>query len=211
MNKRRLYRLLFGLFFALVSYAITSLAANQQKLNQKQTLGDNVIPTSVTTQQVSPSPFPSIPQTAIQNKLPGTRAQVSKVVDGDTIDVIMNGQKKRVRLIGMNTPETVDPRRPVQCFGKEASNHARELLSGKTIYLEADPTQANTDKYNRLLRYVWLDAETNFNKLMIADGYAYEYTYDIPYKYQIEFKQAQQSAENAQRGLWSPSTCGGRK
>jgi len=136
---------------------------------------------------------------------------VNRVIDGDTIEVILNGQKKKVRLIGINTPETVDPRRPVQCFGKEASNYAKQLLTGKTVYLESDPTQGDLDKYKRLLRYVWLDGETNVNKAMIADGYAYEYTYNTPYKYQVEFKAAQKEAEDANRGLWSPTACAGKK
>ena len=175
-------------------------------------MGEKVTPTSASTPRPSLSPAPNVSSTPhSQTNPPGVQAQVSKVVDGDTLDVILNGKKQKVRLIGINTPETVDPRKPVQCFGKEASNHAKELLSGKTIYLESDPTQDDTDKYKRLLRYVWLDAETNVNKEMIADGYACEYTYDIPYKYQIGFKQAQQEAENAGRGLWSASTCGGKK
>src|SRR3989344_1151435 len=57
---------------------------------------------------------------------------VVKVVDGDTVDLSINGKVERVRLIGMNTPETVDPRKPVECFGKEASNRAKELLTGKS-------------------------------------------------------------------------------
>jgi micrococcal nuclease len=133
-----------------------------------------------------------------------------KVVDGDTIDVLMNGEKFRVRLIGINTPESVDPRRPVQCFGKEASSKAKEILNGKSVFLEADPTQTDRDKYDRLLRYVFLEDGTNFNKFMVSEGYAYEYTYDVPYKYQKEFKAAQKAAESLKKGLWAEDTCGGK-
>ena len=127
---------------------------------------------------------------------------VVKVVDGDTIDVSINGKTERIRLIGINTPETVDPRKPVECFGKEASDKAKTLLGGMKVYLESDITQGELDKYSRLLRYVFLENGTNFNLLMIKEGYAYEYTYDTPYTYQTEFKEAQKEAEKAKSGLW---------
>ncbi len=127
---------------------------------------------------------------------------VTRVIDGDTIDVSIDGKIERLRLIGIDTPETVDPRKPVECFGVEASNKAKGILAGKKVILESDPSQGEKDKYNRLLRYVFLEDGTNFNLLMIKEGYAYEYTYGIPYKYQIEFKQAQKEAERTKAGLW---------
>jgi len=133
--------------------------------------------------------------------------QVTRVVDGDTIVVNIAGQEEKIRLIGVNTPETVDPRRPVQCFGKEASNYAKTTLTGQNVSLEADPTQGDTDKYNRLLRYIFLPDGTNFNLKLIQDGYAYEYTYKLPYKYQSQFKAAQKTAESSQKGLWAPAVC----
>ncbi len=135
---------------------------------------------------------------------------VSRVVDGDTLTVEMNGKQEVLRLIGINTPETVDPRKPVECFGKEASTEAKEILTGKKVHLESDSSQGERDKYNRLLRYVFLEDGTNFNKLMIEAGYAYEYTYNTPYKYQKEFKEAQKKAEGNKRGLWADGTCGGQ-
>ncbi len=138
-------------------------------------------------------------------------ATVTKVVDGDTIRVSINGESKTVRLIGVNTPETVDPRREVECFGKEASNRAKEVFTDKTVFLESDPSQGNTDKYDRLLRYMWLEDGTSFNKQMIAEGYAYEYTYDLPYKYQSDYKRAQIEARELKKGLWSDETCRGVK
>lgn len=134
--------------------------------------------------------------------------EVAKVVDGDTIDVTIEGQKNRVRLIGINTPESVDPRKPVECFGKEASDKTREILTGKKVLLEADASQTDRDKYDRLLRYVFLEDGTNFNELMVREGYAYEYTYDLPYKYQKDFKAAQKEASDAGKGLWGEGACG---
>ncbi len=138
-------------------------------------------------------------------------ATVVRVVDGDTVRVSINNEEKTIRLIGINTPETVDPRREVECFGKEASNKAKELLNGQTVYLEGDNSQDNVDKYNRLLRYIWLRSGVNFNRLMIREGYAYEYTYDLPYKYQSEFQHAQLDAQNEKKGLWAAATCAGVK
>lgn len=136
--------------------------------------------------------------------------KVVKVVDGDTIDVDLNGKIERLRLIGMDTPETVDPRKVVQCFGKDASNKAKEILDGKMVSLEADSTQGERDKYDRLLRYVFLEDGTFYNKKMISDGYAHEYTYDSnPYKYQSDFIAAEKQAREAGRGLWSSETCNG--
>jgi micrococcal nuclease len=134
---------------------------------------------------------------------------INKVVDGDTIEVQQGGESIGVRLIGINTPETVDPRKGVECFGKEASSRAKELLSGKKVRLEADVTQDVKDKYGRTLAYVFLEDGTNFNKQMIAEGYAYEYTYASAYKYQSEFKAAEQDAKSNKKGLWGDGTCKG--
>lgn len=136
---------------------------------------------------------------------------VLRVVDGDTIDIQKDGAKVRVRLIGINSPESVDPRRPVECFGKQASQYASAILSGQSVTITTDPSQGTLDKYGRTLAYVFLPDGQNFNELMIRDGYAYEYTYRTPYQYQSQFRSAQQDAERAQRGLWSSTTCSGQK
>lgn len=130
-------------------------------------------------------------------------ARVLKVIDGDTIEVNLNSKTERIRLIGIDSPEVLDERRSVQCFGKEASSKAREILNGKTINLESDPTQGERDEYGRLLRYVFFDS-LSFNKFMIREGYAYEYTFKGNfYKYQSEFVQAEKEARKNKIGLWS--------
>lgn len=139
-----------------------------------------------------------------------TSAVVTKVVDGDTVRIVLNNKSETIRLIGINTPETVDPRREVECYGKEASNRTKELLTGKQVTLESDDTQDTRDRYGRLLVYVWLDG-VNINKQLIADGYAYEYTYEQSYKYQFEFKEAQRLAQESKKGLWADATCKGQK
>lgn len=144
------------------------------------------------------------------NAATGAEYSVHKVVDGDTAEITINGQNKTVRFIGMDTPEVVDPRKTVQCFGREASNRGHELLEGKKVKLEYDSSVGEQDKYGRLLAYIILPDGVNYNQKMIAEGYAHEYTYsNQAYKYQDEFKTAQSNAEAAQLGLWSPNTCGG--
>ncbi|MBI5470687.1 thermonuclease family protein [Candidatus Kaiserbacteria bacterium] len=132
---------------------------------------------------------------------------VARVVDGDTIVVYMNGKNVKVRLIGLDTPEIVDPRKPVQCFAKEASDKAKEMLTGKSVRLEQDPTQDTYDKYGRLLAYVFLPDGTNFEKYMIAEGYGHEYAYRIPHKYQAEFEAAEKQALETKKGLWADGVC----
>ena len=138
--------------------------------------------------------YPSMPQ-GVQG--PYT---VLKVVDGDTIHVSANGQKLKIRMIGLDTPETVDPRKPVQCFGLEASGQAKTILGGQSVYLETDPSQDTIDKYGRTLAYVWTASGRLFNLDMIADGFAFEYTYDLPYRYQADFKAAENDARAQSAG-----------
>lgn len=134
--------------------------------------------------------------------------RVTRVVDGDTFEVIENGKPEKVRMIGMDTPETVDPRRPVQCFGKEASAQLKKLLTDQHVRLESDPTNQDRDKYQRLLRYVYLDDGTDVNAKMISDGYAFAYI-QFPFERRDEFVRLQAEARAAKRGLWSPDTCNG--
>jgi micrococcal nuclease len=132
-----------------------------------------------------------------------TQATVVKVIDGDTIQANVEGQIETIRLIGIDAPESVDTKKPVQCFAMEASNRARELLTNKGIFLEKDSTQGDEDIYYRKLRYIFLLDGTNFNKLMVAEGYAREYSYyGKQYKYRDEFKRANVEAKGSNKGLW---------
>lgn len=128
---------------------------------------------------------------------------VSRVVDGDTIDILQDGKIFRARLIGINAPETVDPKKPVECFGREASDKLRSLLAGRQVRLEIDGSQERYDKYGRLLAYVFLPDGTNVNLAMVQKGFAREYTYHSPYKFQKEFRAAEAAAESLRVGLWS--------
>ena len=152
-------------------------------------------------------------EVAVAENVSGASATyfVLKVVDGDTVSVDINGITETIRIIGINTPETVDPRKEVECFGKEASDKAKALLEGEYVCLAVDDTQENRDKYNRLLRYVYLADGSDYGKHMIENGYAYEYTYQIPYQHQSEYRNAEDSAETAERGLWASDACSVQK
>jgi len=126
-----------------------------------------------------------------------TTARVKRVIDGDTIELESG---KTVRYIGIDTPETVHPSKPVQCFGVEASNKNKELVLGKEIKLEKDISE--TDKHGRLLRYVWLD-NVLVNNLLVRQGYAVSSTHPPDVKYQDKFLESQRLARQENRGLWS--------
>jgi len=140
---------------------------------------------------------------------------VTRVIDGDTVDVRVDGKVERIRIIGLDTPETVDPRKAVQCFGREASGRAKELMpAGSEVILEPDPTQDTRDRYGRMLAHVFihLDAENDvsFALEMIAEGLAHHYVYRVPSMYAADYEYAQSNAMASQRGLWSPDTCAGQ-
>jgi len=123
---------------------------------------------------------------------------VTRVVDGDTIE-IASGEK--LRYIGIDTPETVDPRRGAECLGAEASARNQELVAGKKIFLEKDVSE--TDRYGRLLRYVYLATDSaSVNEQLVREGYAKASSYPPDVKYQAKFREAEADARANQRGLW---------
>ncbi len=140
---------------------------------------------------------PHAQEPAIQEAAPKeTGTLVVRVIDGDTIE-IEGGV--RIRYIGVNTPESVDPRKKVQCFGEEASAYNKKLVEGKRVRLEADVE--DKDRYGRLLRYVWR-GDTMVNEQLVQGGYAQVMTIPPNVKYVERFKQAQTTARTAKKGLW---------
>ena len=130
-------------------------------------------------------------------------AHVVRVVDGDTIVIDRGSGQEKVRYIGMDTPETVDPTRPVEWMGKEASDANRALVEGRDVWLERDISE--TDQYGRLLRYVWVrdgTAWTFVNLALVAAGLAQVATYPPDVRYAQVYLAAQQSARDQRKGLW---------
>lgn len=131
-------------------------------------------------------------------------AKVTRVIDGDTIEVEIDKRNFKVRYIGVDTPETVDPRRPVACFGKEASLENKQLVEGKKVYLEKDISE--TDKYDRLLRYIYLPQDSGsllfINDYLVRQGFAKVVTFPPDVKYSQQFIEAEREARENNRGLW---------
>lgn len=190
--------------FLLLGLSILLLYKGVNSLPSVSDLGDEIW------RQVNPSPsiFPvltsSNPNTSTVSAQFKERAKVVKVVDGDTIKVVMNGQEFTIRYIGIDTPETVDPRRGVQCFGKQASDENKQLVEGREVFLEKDVSE--TDKYNRLLRYVYLPIDEDsilfINDYLVRSGFAKSSTYPPDVKHQERFLVAQKEAQEKGLGLW---------
>ncbi len=141
-------------------------------------------------------------QTQINSTIPLGSYRVVEFADGDTISVDMNGRIERVRFIGVDTPETHDPRKPVQCFGQAAAEFTKNLIGDRPVRLEADTLSTNRDRYDRLLRHVY----TQDNKLVSAEiikhGYGFAYL-SFPFSKLDEFKNLEKEARDNNRGLWS--------
>ncbi len=127
----------------------------------------------------------------------GTKFELKKVIDGDTIEIQNDEGTIRLQLIGIDSPE------PNECFGKKARRKANEVLTQAGQFIvEEDDTQDKKDKYERLLGYIHLPDGRNFNEMMIREGYASEYTFKKPYKYESDFKNAQRYAQQNNIGIW---------
>lgn len=127
--------------------------------------------------------------------------RVVRTVDGDTVVVNIDGKETKVRLIGVDTPETVDPRKPVEHYGKQASQFTRNLLKGESVYLEYDQTK--TDKYGRTLAYLYRAPDGLFVNLeIVRQGYGHAYT-KYPFKYMKLFEKWGKDARENGRGLWA--------
>lgn len=135
----------------------------------------------------------------------GQPVRVLRAVDGDTLEVAIDGRKEKVRLIGVDTPESVHPRRPVEFYGKEAAAFTRRLVAGRRALLEADPGAFDRDRYGRLLRYVYLPDGTLVNVEIIKQGYGHAYV-KYPFSKMEEFRAYERQAREKGLGLWSGRT-----
>jgi micrococcal nuclease len=128
---------------------------------------------------------------------------VLRVVDGDTLVVRIGGRAEKVRLIGVDTPESVDPRRPVQYYGREASEFTRRAAGGKRVTLLRETGTGDRDRYGRLLRYVVLPDGSLLNGEIIRQGYGHAYL-RYPFARMEEFRALERQARDRHLGLWAP-------
>ena len=139
---------------------------------------------------------------SVKREAPATY-RVVEVIDGDTIKVDIAGKIETIRLIGIDTPEIAGPHNPQDdYFGPEAARYTKKLLENQLVYLIPDPMQSNKDKYNRLLRYVFLEDGTLVNAKLVAEGYAYNYIYE-PFQFMKQFDYLEKQAKENQLGIWS--------
>jgi micrococcal nuclease len=121
--------------------------------------------------------------------------------DGDTLHILIDGKEETVRLLGVDTPETKDPRKPVQCFGHQASDFTKQLVTGKAVHLIPDPSQTDRDTFGRLLRYVYFEDGTTLNERLVYEGYAFAYE-KYPTMRLEKMKELEHDAQVHKRGLW---------
>jgi micrococcal nuclease len=192
--RRKFLAAIAFIFFFVVAFTLLSLNSTDiEKEQQTKKNSSSRLSSTLITEKVQPSNDVEVETKGIF---------VKRVIDGDTIE-IEGGQK--VRYIGIDTPETVDPRASVQCYGKEATAKNKKLVEGKKVRLEKDVSE--TDKYGRLLRYVFVPSVGSgravfVNEVLVKEGYAFSSSYPPDVKYQDRFKKAERQAREADRGLW---------
>jgi len=187
---RKKIGLIFG-GLTLVSFILFGLTTDSN------TQSNNIKPKKITKQQQTAGKSKPLGKTTKQSEnIKLDLVKVTRVIDGDTIEI--EGGRK-VRYIGIDTPETVHPSKPVECYGKEASEKNKELVLNKEVRLERDVSE--TDKYGRLLRYVWFGS-LMVNEYLVREGYAMSSSYPPDIKYQERFVKAQREAREKNKGLW---------
>lgn len=177
MTKKSVYTLIGG---AILAATVTSVATGGLDLTEPDTI---------------------VPVPACSLDLP-PRSAVTKVTDGDTLHAMVCDHDVTVRIIGLNTPETVKPRTPPQCYGKEASEHAKTVLGGKTVLLTPDPKAGRTDKYGRRLYRVEVDG-ADYAEAAIRAGFGEHNDYGHKQSHSAVYAAAMAEAKSEHRGAWS--------
>jgi endonuclease YncB( thermonuclease family) len=158
-------------------------------------------PADLATSAAERKAWPDPPKDAV-------RARVQRVSDGDTFIATVRGRRERIRVIGVDTPESVDPNRPDEPYGQEASDFAKHYLDGETVRLAGDAEPR--DRYGRMLAYVWLEDGTFWNALLVAEGYAQQLTIPPNVTYADLFRQLAREARQHDRGLWAQENQAGK-
>jgi micrococcal nuclease len=156
--------------------------------------GADRAPADLSTSKAERAAWPDPPKDAV-------RAEVQRVSDGDTFVATVRGRRERVRVIGVDTPESVSPNQPDEPFGEEASDFAKHYLDGETVRLAGDAEPR--DRYGRMLAYVWLEDGTFWNALLVAEGYAQQLTVPPNVTYERLFRRLVAQARREDRGLWA--------
>jgi micrococcal nuclease len=177
---------------ALLAVALAGCAASPERGGEA--------PAGLATTRVERAAWPDPPGDAVA-------AEVQRVTDGDTFVAEVGGRRERVRVIGVDTPETVAPNRPVEPYGRQAASFVERHLTGATVRLAGDAEPR--DRYGRLLAYVWLADGTFWNALLVAEGYAQQLTVPPNVTYAGLFRRLAAEARRQERGLWATSVTQG--
>jgi micrococcal nuclease len=156
-------------------------------------------PTGSESETETTQPNPPPPDQDPTDDRPRTNALVTRVIDGDTVEVRFRDRALTVRLIGIDTPESVAPGEPVGCFALRSSAYTANRLEGERVRLEFDVEKI--DPFGRTLAYVWLGNEL-FNETLVRGGFAFVTTFPPNVKYVDRFQDAQRHARAADRGVW---------
>lgn len=198
MNTRRTRRRHLGTLAAAAAAVAVLLTGCNPYNNELITIKAEEVPTAVRCEPTGTAPKPS----ALTHDVGGPYL-VESVVDGDTIRISCNGTSTRVRLVGVNTPETVNEDSPVECGGLEASDFVHSQLDGKDVFLSADPAQGERDKYDRLLAYVWTADGAPVNQSIVELGHGEATGYGKDYAMSRTFETAAEQARAKALGLWA--------
>lgn len=188
--------------FAILTCSIGLLLSSFSIIWKPDSIAENNTSTGVYSRVNSPHPA---------TKLAATwEHQVLRVIDGDTIQVLIDGKPVMVRLLGIDTPETSTKRTGYkECYGKEATEYAKSLLIGKTVRIEVDATQDSKDKYGRMLAHVFFSWGRYYQEESIKNGYGFRYVYKKPTKYDSRLKVAENFAKKNNLGVWK--WCNGKR
>lgn len=146
-----------------------------------------------------------IPATPRRDFTGSPTSQVIRVIDGDTVVLLLEGKETRVRLIGVDTPETVHPQKAVEAYGKEASRFTENLLKGESVYVEYEPGPSKLDRYGRTLAYLYRVPDGLFVNLeIVRQGYGHAYV-AFPFQHMELFRSYERRAREAEKGLWGAS------
>jgi endonuclease YncB( thermonuclease family) len=194
LDRRRLVPVLLLLVLALGVAGCEGLVEDVGSGGGGGAGGSGRPPADLSTSKAERAAWPDAPRDAV-------RAEVQRVSDGDTFVATVRGRKERVRVIGVDTPESVSPNQPDEPFGEEASDFAKHYLDGETVRLAGDAEPR--DRYGRMLAYVWLDDGTFWNALLVAEGYAQQLTVPPNVTYERLFRRLVAEARREDRGLWA--------
>jgi endonuclease YncB( thermonuclease family) len=192
LDRRRLVPVLLLLVLALVVAA--GCEGLVEDLEDGGSGSTGAAPADLRTSKPERAAWPDAPKDAVP-------AKVQRVSDGDTFVATVKGRRERVRVIGVDTPESVAPNQPDEPFGEEASDFAKHHLDGETVRLAGDAEPR--DRYGRMLAYVWLEDGTFWNALLVAEGYAQQLTIPPNVTYERLFRRLAREARTEDRGLWA--------